>query len=103
MLGAGAYQVRKQRAGPEAVNACSIGELLAGFFDFYAPVLTDWAAGRNSSWRASTFWGDWKEAPWYPAKNYIFSIEDPFNAGEPMQLPGLSGQSAALSGQRGRV
>jgi hypothetical protein len=44
-------------------------------------VLTDWSMGRNSSWRASTWWGDWKDAAWYPAKQYIFSIEDPFNAG----------------------
>jgi len=70
------------RAGPESVNSQSIGELLSGFFEFYAPCLLDWCEGRNSCWRASTWWGEWREAAWYPAKSYLFSIEDPFNAGE---------------------
>lgn len=80
--GAGAYLGRRAREGEAAINSQTIGQLLAGFFQFYAPVLGDWAQGCNSSWRASTWWGDWKEAGWPGGKNYIFCIEDPFNAGK---------------------
>jgi hypothetical protein len=80
LAGAGAYLSRRNRAGPESFNTQCTAELLAGFFEFYAPVLTDWSLGCNSNWRASTWWGDWKQASW-GGKTYIFGLEDPFNAG----------------------
>lgn len=79
--GAGALAARRAREGSAALNPSTIGELLSGFFAFYTPALADWAQGRNSSRRASTWWGEWKEAPWPGLKAYIIGIEDPFNAG----------------------
>jgi hypothetical protein len=87
LAGAGAYLSRRNRAGPGTLNTQSVAELLAGFFEFYTPVLTDWSLARNSSWRASTWWGDWKQAAW-GGKTYIFGLEDPFNAG----VRGAAGQ-----------
>jgi hypothetical protein len=100
--GAGAFLGRRAREGEGALNNQTVGQLLAGFFQFYAPVLGDWAQGRNSSWRASTWWGNWKEAGWPGAKNYIFCIEDPFNAGKRMYLIFVVGGGKGGGGEGGR-
>eukprot|EP00878_Enallax_costatus_P025095 GHUV01026816.1.p1 GENE.GHUV01026816.1~~GHUV01026816.1.p1 ORF type:complete len:406 (+),score=60.76 GHUV01026816.1:287-1504(+) len=81
--GAGAHLNRRLRNGSSDLqNPKTLGELLLGFFEFFGRQMAKWIeGGKAKGCRASCWWGRWVEAPWPPGKPYIFSVEDPFKAG----------------------
>ncbi|WIA16898.1 hypothetical protein OEZ85_013825 [Tetradesmus obliquus] len=83
MINTGAYVSKRSREGSAAQNPKGLAELLAGFFEVFGQQMTRWSEARGSSGtRCSTWWGSWVDAVWPGNKPYIFSIEDPFNAGD---------------------
>ncbi|WIA37124.1 hypothetical protein OEZ86_014087 [Tetradesmus obliquus] len=83
MINTGAYVSKRSREGSGVQKPKGLAELLAGFFEVFGQQMTRWSEARASSGtRCSTWWGGWVEAVWPGNKPYIFSIEDPFNAGD---------------------